>query len=82
MLASQVKSCQRSDSPLDAVLDELVRGDALAELSAAAVDPLVQPTIRIDTDGLGRPTKQRSKSEATMKKDFEQRSTGLAGCCT
>lgn len=52
--AESVGKCCQSDSPLHAVLDELIRGDALAELSAAAVDPLVQPTVRVDADGLGR----------------------------
>lgn len=38
--------------PFDAVLDELVRRNTLAKLRAAAVDALVQPTIRVNPDRL------------------------------
>lgn len=38
--------------PLYAVLDELVGSDSLAKLRAAAVDSLVQPTVRVNADSL------------------------------
>lgn len=40
--------------PLYAVLDELVGGDSLAKLRAAAVDSLVQPTVRVNANSLER----------------------------
>lgn len=38
--------------PLYAVLDELIGRDSLAKLRAAAVDSLVQPTVRVNANSL------------------------------
>lgn len=47
--------------PLHAVLNELVRGQALAKLRATAVDALVKPTVGVDADRL---YEKRGQSEA------------------
>lgn len=52
------------NSPLDAVLDELVCRNVLAQLRATAVDPLVKPAVRVDTDSLrGREQKQITRQK-------------------
>lgn len=45
--------------PLHAVLDELVRGQALAKLRATAVDALMKPTVSVDADRLHAEQDQR-----------------------